>query len=88
MFLNRWSAVLLAMPGVGDSSSIEQLSLRQLRQPTVLQPDVSHYERQAAGHPDKTYAILVAAAKRYLEGEHMGKSRRELESPCASHDRP
>ena len=78
-FLDEWNSVLVAADSVKDVNAIEQLFLRQVRKSAVLQQDVSYYERLPPGHLDRIYGFLVAAARRYLERERLGRNRREVE---------
>ena len=74
------------MPSLADPKAVEQLFFMQQCRSSVLQQDVAHYERLAEGHPEKNYALLLAAARRYLERERMDKNRREIEGSHGNRD--
>jgi len=74
-FMNSWEMVLAAMQDVPPESILEPLFLEQIRVAPALKEEVAHYDRSRKGTPDRSYAYLLEAARRYIERQRLHRNR-------------
>ena len=85
-FLSNWQDVLAGMDQEPPIQILEHLFLNNLRHSQVLREEVLHYERCPVGHPHRTYAYLMGAARRYLmRKKHESNRRAVLKALTSSH---
>ena len=88
-FMNSWEMVLAAMQDVPPESILEPLFLEQIRVAPALKEEVAHYDHSRKGTPNRSYAYLLEAARRYIERQRLHRNRTAvaklvLSWPCCS----
>ena len=79
-FLHNWESTLTGMKNAPDPETKEVLFLKQLQRADIMKAEVAHYERHEIGHPDHSYAFLLAALKRKIQKKRQDDNRKVIEA--------